>query len=94
MNQHVFPAFPVLPAVMSAAEVARLLRRRSVNAFLSDRRRLEAAGFPRKLPGTNLWSGPAILRWLETNGETCKPPDPDASAIAAATAALEREYAR
>lgn len=96
MNAPSYLSLPtVLPATLSAAEVARLLRRRSSQAFLRDRPRLEAAGFPKKLPGMNLWSGPAIMRWLETNGLTAQPAaDATAGAIAEASRALEQEYAR
>lgn len=90
------PIPTVLPAVLSSEEVARLLRRRSAQAFLRDKPRLEAAGFPRKLPGMNLWSGPAIMRWLETNGDTSVPAGEGdgAGALASAARALEQEYAR
>lgn len=96
MNAPAYLSLPtILPAVMSAEEVARLLRRRSAQAFLRDRPRLEAAGFPKKLPGMNLWSGAAIMRWLETNGATSQPADDAAAgALAGAARALEQEYAR
>ncbi|AID30834.1 hypothetical protein MCHK_3027 [Mesorhizobium huakuii 7653R] len=56
--------------VISAVEVAALLGYRCRESFSRTRREtLEAAGFPRKLPGLNGWSKPAIMRWLESNGE-------------------------
>jgi hypothetical protein len=57
--------------VISAVEVAALLGFRCRESFSRQRREtLEAAGFPKKLPGLNGWSKPAILRWLESNGAT------------------------
>jgi len=56
--------------VISAVEVAALLGYRCRESFSRNRRlELEAAGFPKKLPGLNGWSKPAILRWLDANGE-------------------------
>ncbi|RUV57632.1 MULTISPECIES: hypothetical protein [unclassified Mesorhizobium] len=56
--------------VISAVEVAALLGYRCRESFSRSRREaLEAAGFPKKLPGLNGWSKPAIMRWLENNGE-------------------------
>lgn len=56
--------------VISSVEVAALLGYRCRESFSRARREtLEAAGFPKKLPGLNGWSKPAIMRWLENNGE-------------------------
>lgn len=55
--------------VISAAEVAGLLGYRCRESFSKHRTELEAVGFPSKLPGINGWSKPAIVNWLERNGE-------------------------
>jgi len=75
--------------VLNAGEVARLLGYASAESFLNARRRLEAAGFPARLPGMRDWSWAAIARWLATNGETYLPDNPEP----AATGSLERRYA-
>lgn len=80
---------PVERQVIRASDVARLLGWRSVESFYNNRDKLLAAGFPEKLEAVNGWSRPAIMRWLETNGETYAPPEPEAAAIRA----LERRYA-
>lgn len=59
---------PAPPPVVRAAEVAALLNFSSERYFFERRRRLEADGFPRKLPGINGWSRAAILSWIETGG--------------------------
>lgn len=61
------------PQVLNAAGVARLLGRRTAESFHNRRAALEASGFPRKLPGINGWSRPAIMRWLEVNGAAPSP---------------------
>lgn len=67
MNMQVRPERQVI----SAVEVAAMLGFRCRESFSRSRREaLEAAGFPRKLPGLNGWSRPAIMRWIENNGET------------------------
>jgi len=55
---------------------------------------LEAAGFPRKLPGFNAWSAPAVDRWFATAGlpEPLQEPAPG-GALAAARLELETRYA-
>lgn len=63
------------PMVVSATEVAELLGWRSADSFHRNRAALEEHGFPRKLPGINGWSRPAITRWLTTNGATHLPAD-------------------
>lgn len=61
--------------VISAVEVAALLGYRCRESFSRDRREaLENAGFPKKLPGLNGWSKPAIMRWLENNGDMSSEP--------------------
>lgn len=83
--------------VLSAADVAVLLRRKSVAGFHQARTRLEAKGFPKKLPGINGWSRAAVMHWINTNGGTYEPdrhyigPADDGSVIAI-TAALDGEY--
>lgn len=78
MNAHSLPPAPVEPpAVVNAAGVARLLGRRTAGSFLNARARLEAQGFPPKLPGINGWSRAAVLRWVATNGATFLPADLD-----------------
>jgi hypothetical protein len=72
MNMQVLPGRlserPPERQVISAIEVARLLRYKCRESFLNKRVALEAHGFPPKLPGLNGWSRPAIMRWLENNG--------------------------
>jgi hypothetical protein len=62
--------------VLKADAVASLLGYRCTASFHNKRAALEAAGFPRKLPGINGWSSAAILRWVETSGEDSGPPVP------------------
>lgn len=81
-----------LPPVMSGAEVAAMLGYKSAPGFYTRRLALEAEGFPKKLPGLNGWSRTAILRWIDTNGETYRLADGD-DRIDAAARALEQEYA-
>lgn len=83
---------PAQPAVLTAGQVAFLLRC-SEDTFRNKRRRLEAAGFPRKLPGCARWSRAAVLRWIETNGETYLPADLDGRPDAPGLNALEARYA-
>ncbi|NUR12326.1 MAG: hypothetical protein HOQ20_10865 [Bradyrhizobium sp.] len=61
--------------VISSTEVAELLRYRCRESFSRKRRALEAIGFPKKLPGLNGWSRPAIERWLENNGQVASNDD-------------------
>ncbi|MEO9614299.1 MAG: hypothetical protein ABJG86_11225 [Nitratireductor sp.] len=75
--------------VLKAAGVAWLLNMREDN-FRNRRPALEAAGFPKKLPGINGWSRACVLRWIETNGESIRPDGPVALEVAAAQ--LEEEY--
>lgn len=81
--------------VLKAAELAELLGWRTEQSFHANRATLEAAGFPKKLPGINAWSRACVLRWIETNGETHLPaggaPDPLA---AYAAGMLEGRYAQ
>lgn len=61
------------------------------------RKRLADAGFPARLPGTSLWSAPAVDHWIATNANTYLPlmqqADDERGALARATAALEDRYA-
>lgn len=59
---------PVIPAIT----VAELLHYRHAACFHANRARLEAHGFPPKLPGLNGWSYAAIMRWIENNGEAAQ----------------------
>lgn len=88
MNVHM----PAERVVIAAVDVAGLLGLRAVETFYNKRQTLEERGFPKKLPGINGWSRPAILRWIETNGETYLPeiPAPDLAGVER----LERRYAR
>ncbi|MEM7303811.1 MAG: hypothetical protein AAF468_22270 [Pseudomonadota bacterium] len=63
------------PFVVDADEVGALLNIQG-DTFRNKRRALEQNGFPPKLPGLNGWSRPAIIRWIETNGGTYLPADP------------------
>lgn len=77
--------------VIKADEVAAILGYRGRDGFSRERRlRLEAAGFPRKVPGLNGWSRPAIERWLEANGDPEKIALPEA---ANRPTRLERRFA-
>lgn len=53
--------------VISAAEVAFLLKWDCVDSFRNNRRKLEKAGFPQKLPGVPGWSRASVLRWIDSN---------------------------
>lgn len=79
---------------VSASQVADMLNC-SEATFRAKRRELEVDhNFPPKLPGCNGWSLPAVSRWIETNGETYLPPQPDdTAALAEAAAGIERDYA-
>lgn len=77
--------------VVDAAELAWMLGLGAVETFYNKRRALEAAGFPPRLPGLTKWSRPAVLRWIETNGESHLPAEPEA---AEPGNGLERRYAR
>lgn len=83
MNAPAFPppaeALLSLPPILKAADVAGLLRM-AVQNFYNRRHALEANGFPKKLPGMNAWSRAAVLRWIETNGQTFQPAEPAARA--------------
>lgn len=59
-------------AVLTAAEVARLLRYRTAARFYDRRRELEAAGFPRPLPGLGRlrYSRVAVEAWLRNPAAT------------------------
>ena len=65
-----------LRAVLTAKEIAPLLGWRSVESFYNNRAKLEAGGFPPKLPGVNSWSRAAVLRWIDSNGDQAPPPAP------------------
>ena len=85
---------PLRP-VVSAEEVAEMLHWSSAATFYTKRPMLEAKGFPPKLPGINGWSRAAVLRWIETNGQTYLPAMPEiAGGIGEGAIELERRYAR
>lgn len=92
MNMQVLPGQlterPPERQVISAVEVARLLNYRCRESFQNKRQALEAQGFPTKLPGLNGWSKPAIMRWLESNGQAGA-----GEAPARAPTPLERRFA-
>lgn len=71
---------PVKPDALtySDQEVAAILGC-SPKTFLNRRRtELEREhNFPPRLPGTRVWSGPALRRWLETNGIDYEPQPED-----------------
>lgn len=56
------------PRLMNAREVAAYLRR-SPSWFRSQRTRLEAEGFPKRLPSMRLWDTAAIDAWLDRIGQ-------------------------
>lgn len=93
MNMQVLPGRllerPAERQVVSAIEVAALLNFRCRESFSKKRVALEAKGFPKKLPGLNGWSKPAIMRWLENNGQAASNDD----APARAPTPLERRFA-
>lgn len=63
----------IIPApVISATTVAELLHYRHASSFHSNRARLEAHGFPPKLPALNGWSYAAVMRWIEKHGEAAQ----------------------
>lgn len=66
-------AHDTIDPVLKGEQVAGLLGFRTRATFDAKRPALEAAGFPRKLPGLNRWSRACVLRWIETNGETHLP---------------------
>lgn len=76
--------------VISAVEISRLLGRRDPNFFYSVRPKLEAAGFPRKLPGIAAWSRAAVERWIDGNGE---PDAVEPSPPASRPTPMERRFA-
>lgn len=49
--------------------------------FDKKREALEAAGFPRRLPGLNAWSIAAVTRWVAANGRTEAVPVPADKAV-------------
>jgi hypothetical protein len=83
---------PAQPLTYSLAEVAALFRN-TADSFRAKRPELEAAGFPKKLPGSVLWSRAAVDHWFNTAGLTYAPlmgPPPDG--VEGAREALERRY--
>lgn len=79
----------------SLAEVAAKFRV-TPDTFRNKRRTLEAAGFPRRLPGSTLWSRPAVDHWFTTSGNTYAPlmtPETADAAVEKAREALENRYA-
>lgn len=85
---------PAERQVITAQEVAKLLGYRCRKSFDDKRQTLEKLGFPPKVPGLNNWSRAAVLRWIETNGETYLPTMPDAAAAIDGAISLEQRYAR
>ncbi|TPM06789.1 MULTISPECIES: hypothetical protein [unclassified Mesorhizobium] len=85
---------PLRP-VLSADEVARLLRWTCVESFRNNRRKLENAGFPKKLPGCPGWSRAAVMRWIETNGGLDAPAEEQPGNVVrlAKATPLERRFA-
>jgi hypothetical protein len=84
------------PETLNAAGVAGLLGLRE-DYFRSIRRKLEAGGFPPKLPGINKWSRFAVRQWIRTNGATHRPTErleaTAGNSLAALSIQLEKEYA-
>lgn len=66
--------------------------------FLDRRASLEAEhGFPGKLPGLNRYSRAAVLRWIETNGRTYLPAEPETDPVGVLGLSirdLEKEYSQ
>lgn len=88
------PAVLIPAPAVNAAAVARLLGYAAAEYFYRRRPALERLGFPPKLPGVNAWSSAAVLRWIETNGETYLPAAPPApSETAGRITRLERRFA-
>lgn len=79
--------------VLKAIELAELLGWRTEQSFHTARPKLEAAGFPRKLPGINGWSRACVMRWIETNGETYRPAGDERDVISVSDA-IEVRYAQ
>lgn len=74
---------------ISAGQVATKLGC-SVPTFHKHRPALEAAGFPKKLPGFNAWSEPAVDAWFAQAG---LPASPEPAPAATPSGELERRYA-
>lgn len=53
---------------ITPADLAALLGYRSANAFLTARRKLEAKGFPSRLPGGNYYL-PAVRDWMRRHSD-------------------------
>ena len=66
------------------------------SAFIRDRRALEAAGFPRALPGLRaaIWSRAQVLAWIAANGDAMEPePNGPADNIVSFVAAAQKSLA-
>ena len=62
--------------------------------FNKRRTALEAAGFPRKLPGMSSWSRAAVAHWINSGGLTYAPLAAEpAGALEEVRTALEQQYA-
>ncbi|MBZ9856730.1 hypothetical protein LB566_23340 [Mesorhizobium sp. CA13] len=81
--------------VLSAIEVAELLGWKTVESFRNNRRRLEAAGFPKKLPGAPGWSRAAVMRWIDSDaGSGSVPAEPAINIVRVpGPTPLERRFA-
>jgi hypothetical protein len=80
----------MVPQTTNAKGAARMLGM-SVGSFYNRKTKLAAAGFPERLPGTNVWSVPAIHRWIDSNGETAAPDQ--TNEVDAARNRLQDKYA-
>lgn len=83
---------------MTVDELADVFRV-SVDRFRQIRPKLEAAGFPSRIPGAGArWSGPAVRHWIASNAGTYAPMSDAAEtadpkdAITIAQANLESRY--
>lgn len=79
--------------VINSATVARLLGRKEATFFGIRRELEEQHGFPPNLPGLKGWSYACVMRWIETNGQTFLPADPE-PAPPPRENRLERRYAQ
>lgn len=60
---------PPLAPAMTAEEVAAALQY-SAKHFNEIRQKLEATGFPRRMPGTARWSRRAVMDWIHSGGQS------------------------
>ena len=84
---------PLTTATLTAKEVAATLSI-SVDHFRHRRRHLEAAGFPRSLPGfAARWSSAQVHAWIAAGGAESAPRAEHADFIAESRGLLEARYA-